>query len=150
MPKNWKYIKKLLEKEFLCHKLRGRITYDLTDYRPMEWYQQHFIMKYGNETLLEAKIPNCLWRKEYRGYTAPRAEEIHRAHLEGVYGTGEIMDAIGIYLHSDIQSSLHGEEPFVCALAVLDRRCGKRSLAKLVREDMPPWLRRIYDLRMEA
>lgn len=30
MPKNWKYIKKLLEKEFLCEKLKGHITYDLT------------------------------------------------------------------------------------------------------------------------
>lgn len=41
MPTNWKYIKKLLEKEFLCEKLQGHITYDLTDYRPAPWYQQY-------------------------------------------------------------------------------------------------------------
>ena len=57
MPKNWKYIKKLLEKEFLCEKLRGHITYDLTDYKPEPWYQQHFIMKFDDEILLEAKQP---------------------------------------------------------------------------------------------
>jgi hypothetical protein len=54
VPKNWKYIKKLLEKEFLCEKLQGHITYDLTDYRPAPWYQQHFIVKYddGSESVL--------------------------------------------------------------------------------------------------
>lgn len=57
MPTNWKYIKKLLEKEFLCEKLQGHITYDLTDYRPAPWYQQHFIMKYDDEVLLDVSQP---------------------------------------------------------------------------------------------
>ncbi len=65
MPKNWKYIKKLLEKEFLCEKLRGHITYDLTDYRPTPWYQQHFIMKYDDEVLLDVSQPERQWDKRY-------------------------------------------------------------------------------------
>lgn len=67
MPTNWKYIKKLLEKEFLCEKLRGHITYDLTDYRPAPWYQQHFIMKYDDEVLLDVWQPERMWNKEYDG-----------------------------------------------------------------------------------
>ena len=67
MPKNWKYIKKLLEKEFLCEKLRGHITYDLTDYRPAPWYQQHFIMKYDDEILLDVRQPERMWDKRYTG-----------------------------------------------------------------------------------
>ena len=65
MPTNWKYIKKLLEKEFLCEKLRSHITYDLTDYRPAPWYQQHFIMKYDDEILLDASQPERQWDKRY-------------------------------------------------------------------------------------
>ena len=60
MPKNWKYIKKLLEKEFLCEKLRGHITYDLTEYKPAPWYQQHFIMKYDDEVLLDVSQPEFM------------------------------------------------------------------------------------------
>lgn len=56
MPKNWKYIKKLLEKEFLCEKLRGHITYDLTEYKPAPWDQQHFILKCNQDVLLEAQM----------------------------------------------------------------------------------------------
>lgn len=63
MPKNWKYIKKLLEKEFLCEKLRGHITYDLTDYKPAPWYQQHFIMKYDDKVLLDVIQPEFMWDK---------------------------------------------------------------------------------------
>ena len=68
MPKNWKYIKKLLEKEFLCKKLRGHITYDLTDYKPEPWYQQHFIMKIDDEILLEAKQPKVSMDSRYNHY----------------------------------------------------------------------------------
>lgn len=67
MPTNWKYIKKLLEKEFLCEKLKGHITYDLTYYEPAPWYQQHFIMKYDDEVLLDVSQPEHQWDKRYRG-----------------------------------------------------------------------------------
>ena len=189
MPKNWKYIKKLLEKEFLCEKLRGHITYDLTDYRPAPWYQQHFIMKYDDEILLDVSQPERNWDKNYNGlevnwrqsdriakklydyydleeYGVPlltieriTAKSIKEAdkivsHHKGVFGVHDIIDAIGIYLHSDIESSLEwAQEEFVKALAVLDRRCGKRRLEKYADwdyTDSPEWLRRIYQIRFEA
>ena len=188
MPKNWKYIKKLLEKEFLCEKLRGHITYDLTDYRPAPWYQQHFIMKYDDEVLLDVTQPKCTWDKRYR-YPPTRWDHIqelgkkecckwdfaeygipehklvsfasavtenvlhHMAHYDGVYGVEEIIEAIGDYLHSDIKKNLHSEEYFICALAVLDRRCGKRTLTEMAQwkyQGNPGWLRRILRLRFEA
>ena len=77
MPTNWKYIKKLLEKEFLCEKLRGHITYDLTDYRPAPWYRQHFIMKFDDEVLLNAAQPDCKWGKRYH-YPKIVHHEIHQ------------------------------------------------------------------------
>lgn len=166
MPKNWKYIKKLLEKEFLCEKLRGHITYDLTDYKPAPWYQQHFIMKFDDEVLLDVSQPKREWNDGYKGiditwgereiiikkvyekynlseYSLPiqlvdsiAAEIIDDAnklisHHNGVFGVEDIIDAIGVYLHSDIETSLNcGQDEFIKALAVLDRRCGKRRLQK--------------------
>lgn len=189
MPTNWKYIKKLLEKEFLCEKLRGHITYDLTYYRPAPWYQQHFIMKYDDEILLDVSQPERNWDKRYDGlkvnwgqsdriakelYEAYNLEEygvplltIERitaksikdadkiiSHHKGVFGVHDIIDAIGVYLHSDIETCLGwSQEEFIKALAILDRRCGKRRLKKYASWDyisLPDWLRRIYQIRFET
>ena len=189
MPKNWKYIKKLLEKEFLCEKLRGHITYDLTDYRPGPWYQQHFIMKYDDIVLLEAKQPEHRWDKNYKSteinwghrkyitenlykrydlaeYEIPenvvddivggaiKAADCITAHHNGIFGVHDIIDAIGIYLHTDISESLAwGQDDFIAALAILDRRCGKRRLQKYAEwqhTGFPDWLKRIYRIRFEA
>lgn len=189
MPKNWKYIKKLLEKEFICEKLKGHITYDLTDYRPAPWYQQHFIIKYDNEVLLDASHPEYCWDKVYdrteldwvqineiaeniyqkynlAEYSLPQktverivsnvvkeADKIN-AHHKGVFGVHDIIDAIGIYLHSDIKKSLAwGQDDFIHALAILDRRCGKRRLEEYATwqyTGFPEWLRRIYQIRFDA
>ena len=189
MPTNWKYIKKLLEKEFLCESLRGHITYDLTDYRPAPWYQQHFIMKYDDEILLDVSQPERSWDKRHQ---YPKinwkerdniAEEIYKkynldwyslppklleqiaedfiegadkiiSHHQGIFGVHDIIDAIGVYLHSDIDTSLAwGRELFVQALAIFDRRCGKRRLKKYASRNYtgyPDWLNRIYQIRFEA
>lgn len=136
MPTNWKYIKKLLEKDFLCEKLRGQITYDLTVYRPAPWYQQHFIMKFEDKVLLDASQPRCEWDKRFiyptvefgacqmfaekvchqfgedeiskssvERITRFTANEVmaYISHYNAVYGVKEIIDAIGVYLHSDIE-----------------------------------------------
>ena len=42
-------------------------------------------------------------------------------HYQGVFGVEDIMDAMGIYLHSDIETNLRGDQDeFVKALAILD------------------------------
>ena len=188
MPKNWKYIKKQLEKEFLCEKLRGQITYDLTDYRPAPWYQQHFIMKCNDEVLLDVSQPQYQWDRRSESfnvessfcsmiagnlyqqhnlseYALPRDKFdhivtsaigdafTHVSHFSGVYGVKEVIDAIGVFLHSGIQESLQSEEYFIRALAVLDRRCGRRTLEQYALQryvGLPDWLKRIYCLRFET
>ena len=192
MPTNWKYIKKQLEKEFLCEKLRGHITYDLTDYRPAPWYQQHFIMKYDDEVLLDIRQPKREWDKRYTGmqinwrqrekivemlcdkYVGDNARERRNAeklvneaiteadkivsHHKGVFGVEDVIDAIGVYLHTDIDDCLGWtQEDLVRALAILDRRCGKRRLQKMsgynrsgFYVDYPNWLKRIFQIRFEA
>jgi hypothetical protein len=51
------------------------------------------------------------------------------SHHQGIFGVHDIMDVIGVYLHSNISISLSWEQDdFIKALAILDRRCGKRRL----------------------
>ena len=188
MPTNWKYIKKLLEKEFLCEKLRKHITYDFTYYKPATWFQEHFIMKYEDEILLEAYHPCLEWDPRYKAlnltskqehaiedwicqryeiqkrgnffeYISPVASIIRETDRltnqnRGVFGVDDIFDAIGFFLHADIQKSLDWDRnDFVRALAILDRRCGKRRLVRYAQRpsrDLPDWLKRIYVIRFDA
>lgn len=78
---------------------------------------------------------------------------MHLAHYDGIYGVSEIMAAIGDFLHTNIADSLQSEDFFVRSLAIVDRRCGKRTLQKLAAEqwvDIPDWLKNIYRIRFEA
>lgn len=189
MPTNWKYIKKQLEKEFLCEKLRGHITYDLTLYAPAPWDQQYFIMKHDEETLLEAKMRKCYFDNQYEDYIdywyigKPISDKIHLekgivrdsdeqddidalcykivgetmecvAHYRGFYGVEEIVDTIGVYLHSSIDDNLNSSDYFCRALAIFDRRCGKRRLVEAAKCDWlgntPKWLKKFYRVRFDA
>lgn len=184
MPTNWKYIKKQLEKEFLCDSLKKQVTYDLTQYDPAPWYQQHFIIKHGDNTIFESfqsfyyadsryvrpeeyREPSRIilqrhlspWRMDEKEFSKheilwqkEQAACEEYAHSQGIYGVEEIVYYIGVYLHSSISDSLNSDEYFIRALAILDRRVGKRTLEKLAKEDtnIPDWLKRIYRVRFEA
>ena len=53
----------------------------------------------------------------------------------------------------NISDSLSSEEYFILAMAILDRRCGKRTLEKYAQYEyliMPNWLKRIYRIRFET
>ena len=60
---------------------------------------------------------------------------------------------LGEYLSSDIESNLKSNSPFINALAVLDRRVGKRRLQKLADKGSsiaPQWAWPFYQARFEA
>lgn len=57
------------------------------------------------------------------------------------------------YLSSDIESNVKSGSPFINALAVLDRRVGKRRLQKLADKGSsiaPKWAWPFYEARFEA
>lgn len=63
------------------------------------------------------------------------------------------MVMLGEYLSSDIESNLKSNSPFINALAVLDRRVGKRRLQKLADKGnsiAPKWAWPFYEARFEA
>ena len=65
----------------------------------------------------------------------------------------DAMVMLGEYLSSDIETSLKSSSPFINALAVLDRRVGKRRLQKLADESSsvaPKWAWPFYKSRFEA
>ena len=51
-----------------------------------------------------------------------------------------------------IQNSIQSKNPLVRMFAILDRRIGKRTISKMqnVIDEQPEWLRKFYELRIDA
>ena len=166
MAKNWKHTKKLLE-NLLCNKLKGRITYQLHCYRPDDDWTGYLEILLDKKPIFKAgsclaKNPNyCVHMSEAEirrimmkylkadsvNGSAGQRQEQGRIFLENA------MVMLGEYLSSDIESNLKSNSPFINALAVLDRRVGKRRLQKLTDKGSsvaPKWAWPFYEARFEA
>ena len=68
------------------------------------------------------------------------------------YDDKEFCEALEAYRNQDIQESIYSINPIVRMFAILDRRVGKRTLAKIKNEvaASPDWVKQFYSLRCEA
>ena len=86
------------------------------------------------------------------GFVIAHFSECYRQE-QGRICLEEAMSMLGDYLSSDIEASLKSTSPFINALAVLDRRVGKRRLQKIAEQDSsfaPRWAWPFYQARFEA
>lgn len=177
MANSWSGLRKQLENEFLCEKLRGRVQYFLTHYHgapdkygriairvnghecvfgnPYSYFvkgyatMEHSIKKENNVPLREWTPKEMLYDEE-NSVIENVVKEI--AINDGVFEIYDITDAIRIYTQSPIDISLRHKNPIVRLFAILDYRVGKRTLIKLADtvEYQPKWLQFFYKLRLET
>lgn len=177
MGDSWSGLRKRLEQDYLCERMRGRVQYFCTHYHGApDDYGRFAIRVDGVERLFgnpycyyikgyaamenslkrEAGVP---WREWVDGVMLHEDEnrEVEKAVKaiainDGVFEIYDITDGLRIYTQSPIGESLNHTDPTVRLFAVLDRRVGKRSLARLAAElqAQPEWLRFFYKLRLEA
>ena len=68
-----------------------------------------------------------------------------------IHDAGDVVSTFRTYLDLDPQIALTSSAPVLKALAVLDRRIGKRTLTALeIRKDEHSLVRILYSLRMQA
>ena len=159
--RHWGEVRKLLEQDFLCNSLKGRVRYFATKYHRAP-------DRTGRVCILvdDQEIINMPFQTEDRIYAAAHAkrsnsnksyweliEETQKEyHGRGVYYPGDFGYALDEFLSNQIASSLCSGNWLVRLLAVLDRRVGKRTLLKLKEEldTLPDWLQFFYHLRLES
>lgn len=159
-------MRKYLEKEMLTEHLHGRVRYGCTAYVGMDG--SHIfeicidgkqIKRFSWETVNSYFINQGLKGTVYDvagipgywcGFTRLLSEIPMRDRLE--YTDDEFCSSLAEYRNQAIQESIRSENPIVRMFAVLDRRIGTRTLAK-IKEDMvkqPEWIQSIYKIRCEA
>ena len=175
MPESWSSIRKKLEQDLLCEKLRGRVQYFRTLYRGAHDEYGRFAVRVDGEEVFRAnpynennyfdltekikqerEIPPREWTGKDELYDEENSEVEEEARMisvnDGIVDSFDIPRAIKKYLNQDIDVSLADENPIVRMFAILDRRVGKRKLREIADTalDQPEWLRKFYRLRLDA
>lgn len=176
MANSWSELRKELEQDFLCDKLRGRVQYFITHYHKAPDQFGRFSVRIDGEEVLmgnpidfyrnynqcedELKKENNIPKRVFSGGKILNNEvnlEIEKkveqlAINDGVFEIYFFTDAIKLYKSNSIHESLYSRNSLVRMFAILDRRIGKRTLEKLKSdvEKQPEWLQFFYDLRLNA
>ena len=175
MPESWSSIRKQLEQDLLCEKLRGRVQYFRTIYHgaPDEYgrfavrvdgkevfqanpYNDNHYSEIADQIKEERDIPPREWTGKGDLHDAENFEAENEARLissnEGIVDSFDVPYAIKKYMSQDISDSVKDEDPVVRMFAILDRRIGKRTLKKIAEtvNEQPEWLQYFYRLRLDA
>ena len=134
-------------KALLADSVRDRVQFHMTRYGPGVSH----IMARAWITWDGKEIANFSTIKALQepGLEHPEGEIVDE--LPGIPSRYAFVKAVEEYLDAPIEQSISSEDSIVKALALFDRRIGKRRLLKLVlSETEHPLVRQFYKLRCEA
>ena len=125
-------------KSFIVLSLRRRVDFHVTSYR-----QSHDEAEKAWVTLDGKRIFTASWyRHQYAG-TEPEELEQHRPQQFG--------DALRSYLDPPVADALTSKDPFIKAMAMIDRRVGRERLQKhKPKKGDHSLIRLFYDLRIQS
>ena len=148
----WSKTRKAL-KALLADSVRGRVDYHKTRYGPgFSYLQTRAWVTWDGEEIATMKTPVWLQRQyelvreDGMGYSGA-ADRLRSA---GVLSSDDFETAAEAYLGSSIDECLASDDQIVRAMAMFDRRLGKRRLLALQDKGDSGLVRAFYLLRMEA
>jgi hypothetical protein len=152
-------------KALICPESQNRIDFHVTRYREATdfgteaWITVDGIKVFGGGHY-HRFVPECQeWHRRVSGanslpYFRPELKAIGQEIAEAlnkqeIHDTEQIVGAMRKYLDLSIEEALQSDNPFIKALAVIDRRTGKRTIEKLqLQETDHSLVRRFYELRV--
>jgi hypothetical protein len=130
--------------------LSQRIDFHITSYR-----QSHDGVDKIWMTLDGVKFFNCghydFERAEWAGYHSGlnQREVAHWLAGQAIYSPNYVVESMRTYLDLSIEDALRSENPFIKALAMIDRRVGRRRIATIeLQEAEHPLVKRFHELRL--
>ena len=162
---SWSGMRKYLEQDMLADSLQGRIRYGCTTYVGMDGCRIFEvcidgvqIKRFSMETVNTYFINNGYTKNPHPSgigeYWAEFWSLLDKYPLDKrtEYTDEEFCKALEEYRNKDIHDSINSVNPLVRMFAVLDRRIGKRTLAKIsgTTNEQPEWLQQFYVLRFES
>jgi hypothetical protein len=148
--------KKEIREIFICDELKDRIDFRFSVYRKHEFKEGKIDVLIDKTKILE--INDVL--KGYYLYSRDDFSDfdletkiMNKSFIEyGFYSNREFYTFVKAYMNMDIKIALSYRNPIIQFFAIIDKRCGKRTLEKLNMSinDKPDFIRKVYNLRMQA
>lgn len=160
--KSWSFLNRQLS-ALLCDSLRDRITYFLTSYSEVH-------NAYGRAAIrLDGKeLVQFTWDKHYEqeleesslyassDMTSEERDSFLKPFFDKncVLGNYDFLNAVSAFRDMSIADALASDDYIIRVLAVLDRRCGKRTLERMIKareyESWPGWAKQFACIRFHA
>ena len=172
--KSWSNLKKQMH-DLLCDSLKDKISYFYTSYHEVHNAYGRATINYNKKELVAFSwdIGYAKWDDEYTVLNETNVniqtlgsfqavwdeqkrvqEELNKSKWmpEGKLCETDFINAVTIYLKTDIATSLHSDNYLLRVFAYMDRRVGKRTLVKIQDEveKLPEWVKQFYRIRCEA
>ncbi len=149
----WTKLKKVAE-SFLAESLQGRVRYHLARYGP----GVSFFMRRGWITFDHHQIGNFSTIKRIRERAARTGdwyseEESVKAKLdeEGLFTRDDFVESLEEYIGMQIEDAIRSSNPIIRAIAMFDRRLGKRRLGSISMSDSEHQLvKTAYQIRIRS
>ncbi|MCL2513099.1 MAG: hypothetical protein FWF08_04275 [Oscillospiraceae bacterium] len=157
-------MRKILEQEYICDSLKGRIQYFATNYRKSHDQIGRVAIRLDGKEIFKSNWFDWVIKRDEakKELSASLGKSISYAEfgeqmelgalIKGGFDEFGFYEAFQEYYNQSIENSLTSPDPVVRLFAVLDKRTGKRRLKKLVAgiNEQPEWLQPFYKLRFQA
>ena len=139
-------------KSLVATELRDRIDFHLTSYRKSHDGADKVWILIDGERVFDCKYYVSERETAYAFFNLLRGNQIKSALVDaGVHSPQDFGRAMRAYLDMPVDEALKSSDPIVRAFAIVDRRVGKRTLAKLDLSDCDHALvKAFYDLRLAS
>lgn len=139
-------------KDFICPELRDRIDFHLTSYRESHDGADKVWITVDGKRVFNCKHYPYEWAEAEAYHGGLRGEQVKKLLREKeIQRPKDFGDAMRAYLDLPITEAVKSSDPLVKAFALVDRRLGKRALAKLEISDSEHTLVKVfYQLRLAS
>ena len=156
--KSWSNLKKQMN-DLLCDSLKDKITYFYTSYHEVHNAYGRATIRYGEKELVAFSWVEMYAQEREVSRLSAEGKKVSYEELEKekwmpecTLCEADFLSALTVYLKNDIAASLCSDNYLLRIFAYLDRRVGKRTLAR-IKDDvdtLPEWVKQFYQIRCEA
>lgn len=156
----WSKLRKELQ-ERLAENLKGRMDYHLTTYKNSTGYLGRAWITWDGKEILNFSNQDT-WNS-YQSYSNKSAQTNYTSHEpikpsertegeiveKGEFSKYDFAENAFKFLSINAQDALKSENPILRALAVVDKRIGRRALNELKKTETHPMIKYLIELRMD-
>ena len=156
--RSWSSLKKRMN-DLLCDSLKGKITYFYTNYHEVHNAYGRATINFNKKELVAFSWVDMYKQDADAAQQREEGKDVSYDEMlrdkwmpECTLCEVNFLDSLTVFLKTNIADSLQSDNYLLRVFAFMDRRVGKRTLAKIRDEveKLPEWVKQFYRIRCES